>query len=135
MADPNNSRKSGREGCEAPEAPLPLHPPVSCDLLHLKWEAINKESNFVSLFSAHYIPSCKSLSSHPRALQAQCMVIFPNSLHFTTSLKPSIGPTQPAKPVLNIHLSTLICLPNILCHVRKPRDSPRHYLEPGILMQ
>ena len=78
------SRKSGREGCEAPEPPLPLHPrpPLSCDLLYPKWEAINKESNFVFLPSAHYVPRCKSLAPRPELSKHDVWCIFPctNSL-------------------------------------------------------
>src|SRR5882762_2825264 len=59
------SRKSGREGCKAPEPPLPLHPTIVCDLLYPKWEAINKESNFIFLLSAHYVPRCKSIAPCP----------------------------------------------------------------------
>jgi hypothetical protein len=69
------SRKSGREGCEAPEPHLPLHPPMSCDLLYPKWEAINKELNFASLPSAQYVRSHKSLAPCHRALQERCTFI------------------------------------------------------------
>ena len=93
---------------------------------------INKALNFVSLFSAHYIPSCKSFFSPPPSSPS---TMHDYLLHFTTSLKPSTGPTQPAAPPLNMRFGTLVCLPKILCLVQKPSDGSQHYLEPGILMQ
>ena len=127
------NRMSGREGCKAPEAHLPLHPPMSCDLLYPKWEAINKDSNFASLPSAQYVRSHKSLAPRPRALREWCMVTFVQSptYNFTRSREPSLGPLQPAKPWLGASIY-LIYDPY---HIQEPRDGPRCYPEPCTLIQ
>jgi hypothetical protein len=82
------NQKSGIEECEAPEYLLPLHPPMSCDLLHPKWEVINKESNFVSSFRPLcFVPIYPLLPLKLSAIYCNFRAV----TNFTISRVPSLG--------------------------------------------
>ena len=96
------NRKSGIEECEAPECPLPLYPPMSCDLLHPKWEAINKESNFVSSFHPYvpypYIPCLPSSCPQFIAIFVQSLILLSLACHLSeTRTRPLNWQNQDSK--------------------------------------
>jgi len=131
------SWKSGKEGCEALEPPVPLHPQMSCDLLTRNGRRSTK-SRTSPLPSARDVPGGKSLACAFKLSKLDlCMypcAVISNSLNLL-NLATSFGPTQSAKPVLNIWLCASIRLPHSLYHIRKHRDDLQYYLDQCTLIQ
>ena len=126
----------GRECGEPREARIPL---ASCDLLCLKWNAINEDLNFASFSSAHYVSSLESLACRRPWSLMHPSTPFNASIRFKIPMKSltnQIPPKSPLRPSARLARTRI----NIVW-VTMSRDLPDdihgtglvRYLEPEII--